>query len=337
MFLRSLLRLNPANLETSISPAFLVAASMVVCSATSARAQLHLTPAGIALFRADALTVFASGFPVTNSIGPFGVDYQTDGNILVTTGTGNLQRFANTDGQNAVTIPVLRAFGAGQAIGLAHIGSNIYLAQNGAPARVTQINANGSDNHVVATGISGATGLVASPVSGHLFCTTNIAPFRIFEIDAASGTTTVFQTMGQNIAADGMTFSADYSILYAARNDNHMVGYNVATGAQVFDSGLIANVGAIDGSALGFGALANNLFVNTRNGFVVQVGLNAPFTQTIIASGGTRGDFVTSDPSGSGDMLITQTGEIYRLRGIPSPSVVALLCLGSLVAARRRR
>ncbi len=70
-------------------------------------------------------------------------------------------------------------------------------------------------------------------------------------------------------------------------------GFNAVTGAQVFDSGFIPD--GIDGTAIGYGNLAGNIFVNTNGGTVFEVNLTTN-AQTLIASGGSRGDFVTVDP-----------------------------------------
>ena len=57
--------------------------------------------------------------------------------------------------------------------------------------------------------------------------------------------------------------------------------------------------------------MAGDLFVNTNGGTVVEANL-ATAAQTVIASGGSRGDWVTVDPS-NGTLLLTQTDRIMRL------------------------
>jgi len=331
-------RLFPANLASSIRSAFLIAAAMVACSATRAMAQMTLTPEGQA--RNLQLTTFINNFvPIQTPggmIGPFGITYEADGHVLVDTASGNLRRFNNVDNQDAQAVPILRSFGQFASSGLTTIGGNIFMG-NVLTSNILQLNTNGSTNRIVAGGIAGPTGLVADPASGHIFCSTNQSPFRILDINSATGTFTTFAS----VAADGLTLSADRSILYAALESDHLVGYNVATGATVFDSGLISTVGGVavgglDGSALGYGALTGSAFVNTRGGCLVEVNLTT-MAQTLIASGGSRGDFVAADPSGNGDLLLTQTDRVLRLHGIPSPSTAALLGLGGLMAARRRR
>ena len=86
-------------------------------------------------------------------------------------------------------------------------------------------------------------------------------------------------------------------------------------------------------------ALNGNIIVNTNFGQLIMIN---PVThvQTIIATGGTRGDYTTPDPNGS--LLFTQTAEIFRLScgvgcAIGGPSTVPepstwLLISGGLAA-----
>src|SRR5262249_44638607 len=96
--------------------------------------------------------------------------------------------------------------------------------------------------------------------------------------------------------------------------------------------------GVVDGSALGSGVLAGNLFVNTNGGTVVEVNLTT-LAQTLIASGGSRGDFVTADPL-DGSLLLTQTDRVLRLTAppgggfvtpsVPEPAGLTLFGIGAL-------
>jgi hypothetical protein len=97
----------------------------------------------------------------------------------------------------------------------------------------------------------------------------------------------------------------------------------------------------IDGAVLGRGSLAGNLFVNTRDGKIIEVNL-ASKVQTTIADGGSRGDFAYADASDN-SLLFTQTDRIVRLAeasvgAVPLPAGVwagALTGLGGLMISRR--
>ena len=131
----------------------------------------------------------------------------------------------------------------------------------------------------------------------------------IYVVNPVAKTVNVFE----NFQADGLALSADGTTLYAAidggADDGHVLGFDIATKTMVFDSGAIS--GGIDGIAVGKGPVAGNLFVNTNGGTIVEVNL-ATKAQTLIASGGSRGDFVTVDPN-NGTLLLTQTDRVLRL------------------------
>jgi hypothetical protein len=114
------------------------------------------------------------------------------------------------------------------------------------------------------------------------------------------------------VDADGLTVAGDGRTLYAAVLREHLLGFDLATKAQVFDSGTISFV---DGPALGTGSLAGRIFANVSDGTVWEVDL-ATSAQTLIATGGSRGDLVAVDPS-DGTLLLTQTDRILRLHGPP--------------------
>jgi hypothetical protein len=250
------------------------------------------------------LSTFASGFPNAGAIGPYGIAFPDSGGVLVTDRLGNVRLLpTDTDGQGAAGSPPGQNYGIGNAVGLAQVGSAIYMAQTIA-GRVVQINADGTFNRVVAT-VPSATGMVADPANGHLFI--SAYPHRLIDVNPVTGKAVAFVDAGA--VYDGLTISGDGHILYAKRADGQILGFDTGSYKVVYNSGFIP--GNPDGVAEGIGPLAGNLFVNCNNGTVVEINISTN-QQTLIASGGSRGDFVTVDPH-DGSVLLTQTDRIIRM------------------------
>lgn len=151
----------------------------------------------------------------------------------------------------------------------------------------------------------------------------------IIDVDPIAKTSKVFQP----VRADGLT--TDGTILYGAIGDR-VLGYRISDGVKVFDSGHIA--GGPDGTTLGNGTLAGDIFVNTNAGQLLEYNLIGTPVQTVLGKGGSRGDYVIADPNGT--LLLTQTDRILRLTapagggfGTPEPGPIALLMAGGLAGA----
>jgi hypothetical protein len=310
----------------------------LLAASGTARAAMSLTAAGTNA--GFSLSTFADQFPNNGAVGPVGITFTSTGGVMVSSyAVGRNVVFAtDTDGQHYSAAAVSATnYGFANPTGFANSGGNIYqaLQQSGSVVRVDN---NGNFVQNIATGMSSATGLITNPTNGHLFVSTP-GVGTIWNVDPVAMTKTIFKT-GVNF--DGMTITADGSILYGANlSTGSIQGYDTTTGALVFDSGFIA--GGIDGSALGTGSIAGNIFVNTNSGTLVEVNL-ATHAQTLLATGGSRGDFVTVDPNGT--LLLTQTDSVLRLTappgggfGVPEPSTMALLASGglSLLVCRFRR
>jgi hypothetical protein len=306
-----------------------------------------LTAAGTAA--GFSLSTFATGFPSESQpsgfAGPLGIVFP-NGGVLVSDISGNVRFFpTDVDGQNAAAFPPTAgaSYGSGNAHGMAMVGSNIYMNQQ-ALGRLVQVNNNGTINQVILSGLTNPIGIVANPISGHLFISDFVSGSgpgftnALEEVDPVAKTVSLFASVSpgdSNTGPDGVALSPDGNTLYAAiYGTSHVLGFNITSKVQVFDSGFIP--GGIDGSALGTGSIAGNIFVNTNSGTVVEVNLTT-LTQTVIATGGSRGDFVAVDPN-NGTLLLTQSDSIERLIppvgggfgpiSVPEPASLTLLGIG---------
>ncbi len=272
---------------------------------TGVSGNLALTTAGINA--GFDLSLFATHFPTAFGIGPLGIAFPTpsSGNthpVLVSNFPGGVQLFPDdVDGQDSATTPTAQNYGFLDALGLAQLGNAIYMT--GKNGLVIQIKPDGSfDQNIVNLG-GQLNDIVPDPTNGHLF-----VAFQDGGIDDVDPLAKVFTPFISLPNSDGLVLSPDGNILYV-ESSGHILGFNTSTNQQVFDSGFISGA---DGTALGAGKLAGFLFVNTNYGEVWQVDLSNPNNKTLIARGGSRGDFVKVDPY-DGSLLLTQTDSIYRL------------------------
>jgi hypothetical protein len=291
--------------ESSRFQAGVLALVAVVILRSTARADMTLTPAAIA--QGYSLSTFATNVPNDGSAGPVGIAFPGTG-VMVSDFPGHVRVFpSHADGQDAASVSAV-TYPFIDSTGIAELGGTFYMAQRGS-GRVVQINPDGTFNQVIVTGLPFALGLVADPFTGHLFVSTSNAPSpAIYDVDPIAKTATLFVS----VDADGLTLSGDGRTLYAAVARERILGFDTAGGAQVFDSGTISFV---DGPALGIGSLAGKIFANVNDGTVWEVDL-ATGVQTLIASGGSRGDLVAVDPSDA-TLLLTQMDRILRLHGPP--------------------
>jgi hypothetical protein len=323
-----------SNLTTGIGSkvcALFVAFAMIAWG-TSAHAAIALTPAGIA--QGLQLTTFATGYPSAENVGPLGVAFTNTGGVLTTDKLGNMRLFpTSADNQLASSAPVTQNYGLNSATGLAHFGGKIYMSRQGV-GDVVEVNQDGTFKQVILSDLPYATGIVANPLTGHLYLST-IGVNTVYDIDPIAKTKTVFATGD----VDGLAISDDGSTLYLIGENGVMTGYNTTTKAVVFSPLMVSNT--IDGAVIGRGTLAGNMFVNTRDGKIIEVNL-ATKAQTTIADGGSRGDFAYSDVSNN-SLLFTQTDSIVRLSeasvgAVPLPAGVwagAFTGLGGLIISRR--
>jgi hypothetical protein len=308
-----------------------VALGAAVFASTSARASLTLTAAGTA--DGFSLDLFASGFPASSGLGPLGMSKTPDGNVIVFNYTNNTNYiFSDTNGQSPATA-------------LSHTSANggvpAYALSNGAiwgsdqSGHLIKLNNNGT-LAASYSNINVFNGLWTNPVTGKLMAAGN----GLIEIDV-SGAVPVARTVNAGAFSDGVTISPDGKTVYTSE----VAGYNIATGAKVYGT---FNVSGADGTGvISGGAFDGDIVVNSNFGDIWL--LDALGHKTLIATGGTRGDYVAPDDA-NGTLFLSQTDSIYRLSiaggsiggvgAVPEPSTWALMILGfcslGFVAHRRK-
>jgi hypothetical protein len=309
-------------------------------------AQLALTPYSTNL--GFHLSTWGTGFATLNNIGPLGIIPLSNGKVLVAQYTGQLRLFpydtplvpgGSMPTQPASSATVLASLGNANAVGLAVIiGSpdRFYLTQQSL-GRVVEIDPlTGAVTTLPGSpSIPTATGIIAFPPAasfsgapahlGHLFVSSP-SPARITELDPATGTTSLVVPT----YLDGITFTPSGQYLMGANGS----GFHVVDLLPTPHVAYSVAISGGDGIALGRGvALSGKAYVNANDGKVWEVvydtnpasgsELEPPSTPIVnlIASGGTRGDFIAVDsrvlcggvtmryPS----LLITQSTTIVRL------------------------
>ena len=302
-------------------------------TASFAHAGMALTTAGSTA--GFGLSTFSDTYPNSSTIGPLGIAFRADGKVMVSDFPGNVRVLNDVDGQDASSVTPASNYGTAGAVGLTNLGGTIYMASQSS-ASVYSMAFDGSSRSFLA-GVATATGITNDGTD--LFVSGSFAGTGFIDKVTTAGVVTTFQTGG----FDGLSVDVGAGIIYASASSiGHVLGFRISDGAQVFDSGAIS--GGIDGVAIGQGTLAGNLFVNTNGGTLVEVDMTS-LAQTVVADGGSRGDFVTVDPNGT--LLLTQTDSVLRLTApegasfgsdAPEPGTIATMLagLGALALARRR-
>jgi hypothetical protein len=323
----------------------LLVAGAVAASLASpcAHAGLTLTADGVSL--GFTLTTFLSGYNA--QYGPLAQGIASNGNVI----TGSLLNnqiyvFRDVDGQtlsNAVTSVPYTCMTGNCNYAMTTAGGSVYGAQ--AFGGVYQTFANNGTFTPVA-GLSNLTsylGMWGDPVNGHIISASNSG---LVDINPIAGTFRVIA----DIFPDGVSVSPDGTTAWVELGGT-IQSFDIASGAHIhtYNTGNSPDgTGVITG-----GQLNGDVVVNNNNGTMQLIDPSKadgdPLQIRLIATGGTRGDFVSPDVS-NGTLFVSQNEAVDRLScgpncsigvpGIPEPETYALMLGGlgmlSLLVRRRR-
>ena len=293
-----------------------------------------LTAAGTA--DGFTLTTFATTNPgnVGCCAGPFGVAVASDGNIIVSS-TGHRYVFNDTDGQTQASALFTQP-SSSFTTAYATAGGHAYGSDG--LGHFVQFNNDGTINHIL-TGVTAGPdlGMWGNPVTGHIEASSSAGLIDINPL--ANGGLGSFRLINAGGNGDGVSVSPDGKIAYSEQGSIN--GYDIATGALVFSSGALFPSPDGTGVISSTNNLNGDIIVNNNNG---EVDLLNPVTKgvTIIATGGSRGDYSSPDTN-NGTLFLDYADVVGRLScgadcsiGGPPPAApepASLILLGTGLAA----
>jgi hypothetical protein len=290
---------------------------LALFSALPSKAALVLNQTGIN--EGFTLTTFLSGYNA--QYGPLAQGVLPNGQIITGSLLGTkIYVFNDLDGQtlaNAVSATSYSCTTGNCNFAMTTAGGQVYGAQ-AAGGIYLHFAADGSSApipNLQAAGLRGNFGMWGDPVNGHLI---SASTQGLVDIDPIAGT---FRVINAGIFPDGVTVSPDGTVAYV-ENGGEIQAYSIATGMLLrsFATGHSPDgTGVISG-----GSLNGDVIVNNNDGTVGLLDPSKPNGDpnlyVIIATGGTRGDFVSADLN-NGTLFLSQNEQVARLSCGPGCSI----------------
>lgn len=315
----------------------LVAAGCAMTMHLDASAALTLNATGISY--GFSLSTF-----YTDPAAYYGLLGAVDGPGGTAIGSGyarsQIYKFNNVDGQTFGS--ALASVSAGGApVGIAKAGGQVYVGLLGGHYYSVNTDTLALTPLTLSGPVNASYGLWGNQTNGHLIAGTSQG---LLDINPATGSFVVVGTPGGNI--DGVTVSPDGKIAYIETNGSSIYGYSLTSPnptVPVFSA--LGLPGGPDGTGIiSGGAFNGDIIVNNNDGTVGLID-HVSGVETIIASGGTRGDLVAPDTS-NGTLFLSAADALYRLScgkdcaigsTVPEPLSSSLLGAGLAVLWWRRR
>lgn len=256
---------------------------------------------------------------------------------------GQLYKFADVDGQTfGSQLSTVSTAGFGTPTGIATAGGQVYVGFLG--SGIYSVDASLALTPVPVPGLTFDYGMWGNPANGHLIASTSAG---LVDINPSTGTWVQIGPAG--VFVDGVTVSPDGSTAYAAyTGSSAIVGYSLTSpnpGVPVLNTGFTGR--GPDGTGVISGGLFDkDIIVNNNDG---TLGLIDYLTgvETIIATGGSRGDLVSPDLS-NGTLFIDQYEGVLRLScgpgctigggtQVPEPISLSIMGIGLIALAHVRR
>ena len=153
-------------------------------------------------------------------------------------------------------------------------------------------------------------GLAADPATGDLIMSGDCGLFRVK--NPASAVPSFQQLAAGNL--DGITVDPVTNTVWAADNGNDAVIQYYSTDGSEITS--IPMQGGPDGLAIASpdapGGIGGNLFVNRNDGIITMIDRHNANATSVVASGGSRGDFVSVGPDGF--LYATQSDRVEQIQ-----------------------